>query len=324
METVATDLVQKVPTNYCCILCDYNTSRVSQYERHLTTAKHVNRQKTTFFNSLELKVPDQLSGHSCNKYVCNNCAREYKDRSGLWKHNKTCIVVTDIDKNEEIVVDESQKKDKVIELLIKENTDFKNIILEFMKNSSDMQKQLIDVCKNSNSTIISHNNSHNKTFNLQLFLNETCKNAMNLSDFVKSVNVQISDLEKMGELGYVEGISDIIIKNLKDLEIDKRPLHCTDAKREIMYVKDENKWEREEKEKKKLRSAINQVATKNMKLLLDYKDKHPDCVDPDSDESVKFNQMLIEVLGGSENDNEEKVLKKLSKEVVLDKCNDII
>jgi hypothetical protein len=321
METVATDLVQKIPTNYCCILCDYNTSRVSQYERHLTTAKHINRQKTTFFNSLELKVPDQLSGHSCNKYMCNNCAREYKDRSGLWKHNKTCIVVTDIDKNEEIVVDESQKKDKVIELLIKENTDFKNIILEFMKNSSDMQKQLIDVCKNSNSTIISHNNSHNKTFNLQFFLNEQCKDAMNLSDFTNSFDLQLSDLETVGELGYVEGITKIMVDKLNAMDIYKRPIHCSDAKREIIYVKDENVWTKEKKDNPKLRQAIKNVSFKNMKLVYNWSNAYPESKDNQSKLNDKYMNLVIESTGGKGPilESENKIMRRIAKEIVIDK-----
>jgi hypothetical protein len=202
--------------------------------------------------------------------------------------------------------------------LMKQNTEFQKQIIE---DQRDAQKIMLDVIKNG--THSNNNNSYNKTFNLNVFLNHTCKDAMNLSDFVKSVNVQITDLENMGELGYVDGISDIIIKNLKNLKIEKRPMHCTDAKREILYVKDENKWEREEKEKKKIRGAINQVATKNMELLLEYKNKNPKCVDPNSEDSIKFNKMLIEVLGGvRETDNTlntSKVLKRLSKEVILDK-----
>ena len=315
--------MKKMPKNaeiYECEFCNFKCSKKSNYHNHLMTRKHQNR---TILNK--------------KKYECARCNKPYYARNSLWYHEQKCCgednnsvngennyMLDKIDHNYNMSSNNNVcDKDLVIMVmkqqqeLMKQNAEFQNKIIE---EQNSTQKMMLEVLKQGTH----NNNSHNKTFNLQLFLNETCKNAMNLSDFVKSVNVQISDLEKMGELGYVEGISDIIIKNLKDLEIDKRPLHCTDAKREIMYVKDENKWEREEKEKKKLRSAINQVATKNMKLLLDYKDKHPDCVDPDSDESVKFNQMLIEVLGGSENDNEEKVLKKLSKEVVLDKCNDII
>ena len=308
---------------YDCELCAFSCTKKSNYKNHLLTRKHQNR---TLLNK--------------KKLACSKCNKSYLARNSLWYHEQTCSGEATSDKelldkesldkeplNNNICEKKSDNnnmcdKDLVIMVmkqqqeLLKQNSDFQNKIIE---EQSSTQKMMLEVLKNGTH----NNNSHNKTFNLQFFLNETCKNAMNLSDFVKSVNVQLSDLERMGELGYVDGISDIIIKNLKDLEVDKRPLHCTDAKREIMYVKDENKWEKEEGEKKKIRSAINQVATKNMKLLLEYKNTNPDCMDPNSCASVKFNEMLIEVLGGAENDNEEKVLKRVSKEMVLDKAYDV-
>ena len=299
---------------YDCELCAFTCTKKSNYKNHLLTRKHQNR---TILNK--------------KKLACSNCNKSYLARNSLWYHEQTCCNDVKTDKDKELLDNKTPDnnnnnnmcdKDLVIMVmkqqqeLLKQNSDFQNKIIE---EQSSTQKMMLEVLKNGTH----NNNSHNKTFNLQFFLNETCKNAMNLSDFVKSVNVQLSDLERMGELGYVDGISDIIIKNLKDLEVDKRPLHCTDAKREIMYVKDENKWEKEEGEKKKIRSAISQVATKNMKLLLEYKNTNPDCMDPSSGASVKFNEMLIEVLGGAENDNEEKVLKRVSKEMVLDKAYDV-
>jgi hypothetical protein len=323
METASTDLVQKVPTNYFCKLCDYNTSRVSQYNRHLTTAKHIKRHKSTHINSSELKVLNQLSGHSDNKYMCNNCKREYKDRSGLWKHNKTCIALTnnlEIQNTEEII-DEPQEKDKVIEILIKENTDFKNIILEFMKSSSDMQKQLIDVCKNSNNTIISQNNSHNKTFNLQFFLNEQCKDAMNLSEFANSFDLQLSDLEIVGELGYVEGITKIMVDKLNSMDVYKRPIHCSDAKREIIYVKEENVWTKEEKDNPKLRQAIKNISFRNMKLVYNWSNAYPESKDNQSKLNDKYMHLVIESTGGKGPimESENKIIRRIAKEILIDK-----
>ena len=290
-----------------CEICNFECSKKSNYKSHIMTRKHQNR--TILNENKQEKATKQFS--------CVKCNKKYTARNSLWYHQQKCQETNSDNNLENKLCD----KDLVIMVmkqqqeLMKQNTEFQKKIIE---DQSNTQKIMLDVIKNG--THSNNNNSYNKTFNLNVFLNQTCKNAMNLSDFVKSVNVQITDLEKMGELGYVDGIADIIIKNLKNLEVEKRPMHCTDAKREILYVKDENKWEKEEKEKTKVRAAINQVATKNMELLLEYKNKNPDCVNPNSEDSVKFNQMLIEVLGGvKEQENTLKVVKKLSKEVTLDK-----
>ena len=175
----------------------------------------------------------------------------------------------------------------------------------------------------NNNTTNTHTNSHNKTFNLQFFLNETCKDAMNIMDFVDSIQFQLADLEKMGKIGFVNGISDIIIKNLKNLDITQRPVHCTDKKREVIYVKDENKWEQEEHNKNtKIRKAIKTVAYKNMRLLNEFKLKHPDCNKSESKYSDQYNKLVIEAMGGLENidyDNETKIITKVSKEIIIDK-----
>ena len=185
-------------------------------------------------------------------------------------------------------------------------------------------KQLIlDVVKNGTYiTNNNHTNSHNKTFNLQVFLNETCKDAMNIMDFVDSIKLQLSDFERVGEVGFVNGISDIIIKNLKQLDITERPIHCTDKKREIMYVKDENKWEKEDDTNRKVRRAIKYNANKNINLMDVYKALHPDCQKSHSIYSDSYNKFVIEALGGSGNedcDNEDKIISRLSKVVAIEK-----
>jgi hypothetical protein len=207
--------------------------------------------------------------------------------------------------------------------LIKQNDDFKHILLEQSKTILDQNNKLFEICKNGTSnTNISHVNSHNKTFNLNVFLNETCKDAMNIMDFVDSIKLQLSDLEKVGKNGYVEGISDIITSNLKALDVTQRPIHCTDKKREVLYIKDENKWEKEDDEKKKLRKAIKRVASKNQRLLPKFKEAHPDCIKAASRFSDQYNKMIIESMGGSgDNDleKEDKIIRKIAKEVIVDK-----
>ena len=186
----------------------------------------------------------------------------------------------------------------------------------------DTQTQMIKVIENG-TTQNSHNttNSHNKAFNLNFFLNETCKDAMNITDFVESIKLQLSDLERVGELGYVEGISNIIVKNLKGLDVTQRPVHCTDKKRETMYIKDEDKWEKDE-EQKKMHKIVRKVADKNARMLPKFKEAHPDCIKSSSLYSDQYNQIIMEAMGGKgDNDfeKEEKIIKKVSKEVMVEK-----
>ena len=184
---------------------------------------------------------------------------------------------------------------------------------------------VLDVCQKIqpiSNTVNSHNvNSNNKTFNLNVFLNETCKDAMNITDFVESLKLQLSDLENVGEIGYVNGISNIIVKNLNLLEENKRPIHCADKKREILYIKDEDKWEKDE-EKKKIRKIIKKVACKNQRLLPKFKEEHPDCGKYHSKYSDQYNKLVVESLGGSgDNDleKEDKIIRNIAKEVTIDK-----
>ena len=200
--------------------------------------------------------------------------------------------------------------------------------MTLLQQNNQLQNQIIELCKEKSVTNInntcSYVNSHNKTFNLNVFLNETCKDAMNIMYFIDSLKLQLSDLESVGRLGYVEGISNIIVKNLKKLEIHKRPVHCSDTKREVMYIKDEDKWEKENDEKKKLKKVIKRVADKNARLLQEFKAKYPDCVKSSSPYSDQYNKLIVESMGGSgDNDleKEEKIIKKIAKNVFIDKTN---
>jgi hypothetical protein len=195
--------------------------------------------------------------------------------------------------------------------LMKENSEMKNMMLKVIENGT-----------HNNNTTNSHNTiSNNKTFNLQFFLNETCKNAMNIMDFIDSIKLQLSDLEKVGELGYVEGISNIIVKNLKELDVTQRPVHCTDKKRETIYVKDENKWEKDD-ENKKMHKMVRKVQDKNFKMIQKFKEKYPDYNRASSKHSDVYNNIIIESMGGKgDNDyeKEERIIKIVSKEVVVEK-----
>ena len=168
------------------------------------------------------------------------------------------------------------------------------------------------------------NNSHNKTFNLQVFLNETCKDAMNIMDFVDSIKISLSDIESIGELGFVNGMSKLIIKHLNALDENMRPVHCNDLKRESLFVKDANVWEKEDADNKKLKKAIKYISHKNICAIPQWREKYPDCGYSDSKKSDQYNHIVIEAMGGSgDNDSEkaDKIVKKIAKSVTIDKNN---
>jgi len=293
------DFIPKKPFNFYCNFCSFNTCNKKDFNRHNLTKKHI----VNVFQSESMEKTQK------NPYECN-CGKTYKDNSGLWRHKKKCTFeekeMEEIPQSNEI-----QELKEFMKYLMKENSDMKNMMMEVIKTGTHNTT--------NNNT---HTNSHNKTFNLQFFLNETCKDAMNIMDFVESVKLQLSDLEKVGQLGYVEGISNIIVKNLKALDVEKRPVHCTDSKRETLYIKDEDKWEKEDDENKRIRKVIKKVADKNARLLPEFKKEHPDCNKSSSKFSDQYNKIIVESMGGSGNNDlekENKIIKNLTKQVIIDK-----
>ena len=302
MTTIDNDSLVKISTDFKCNICNYNTGRKYNLDLHLNSIKHKNNVSTTNHNEPLVIVS--------KNYSCQNCAKEFNDRAGLWRHKKKCSVVEPHE--ESCVKNNTPDKDELITYLMKENQEFKNLILEIVKK---------DTNNTINNTTNNNTNSHNKAFNLNFFLNETCKDAMNIMDFVDSIKLQLSDLEKVGELGYVEGISNIIVKNLNELDVTQRPVHCTDKKRETMYIKDEDKWEKDESNSK-IKKAIKRVASKNQRLLPKFKEAHPDCGTYHSKYSDQYNKIIIESVGGSgDNDaeKEEKIIRNISKNVMVEK-----
>ena len=295
--------------DYYCEKCDFKCSKIYNWKRHIVTSKHT---KEIFGNDLGAK-----KGKKGQKQTCEKCEKYFHTKAGLWKHNQKCIFTKE-------TYDDNKNKNKN-----KNNEIAQETILSILKQNSELQcmlieqnKTIIELSKNNSITYSNNNNnSNNKTFNLQLFLNETCKDAMNIMDFIDSIKLQLSDLERVGELGYVDGISNIIVKNLKELDITQRPVHCTDKKRDILYIKHENKWEKDA-EKKKMHKVIRKIADKNARLLPKFKEAHPDCSKSSSKYSDQYNKIIVESMGGSgDNDfeKEEKIIKKITKEVVVEK-----
>ena len=295
MKQNETLLVPESSDFFVCECCDYTTSRKSQYDRHLSTDKHKKRENET--NETDLKQ------ESSKKFVCF-CNKSFNSRTSLWRHKNKCI---------EAKTDEDPSDKELIMMLIKQNT-------QLIQQNAELVKT------GTNNTTISNNshntNSHNKTFNLQFFLNETCKDAMNIMDFVDSIKLQLSDLENVGKMGFVDGISNIIVKSLNSLDETKRPVHCTDTKREVMYVKDEDKWEKENDNKPKIRKLIKHVTHKNTKLLKDFKAKYPGCEKSESKYSNNYDKLVVEAFGGKGDNDEEKenkIIKKISNVTTIDK-----
>lgn len=302
---------EKVPESskkIICQICDYITCRKSQYARHVLTRKHTEMAKY-------LHNTDEFSTKTATKIYKCMCGKEYNHRQSLFSHKKKCTAINTticvIEEQKDLPDDAINNSSLILEL-IKQNDEFKYLLLE-------QNNKLMDMCENGvavqNNTNI---NSHNKTFNLNMFLNEDCKDAMNLTDFVDSLQFQLSDLEKVGELGYVTGLSNFIIRNLKALDIHKRPVHCSDAKRETIFIKEADKWEKENDENEKLHKAIKTIANKNIRLIPKWREKYPECAHSDSCKSDQYNNIIIHSLDTNKNSNP-KIIKNIAKEVKIEK-----
>jgi len=302
-------MITKKPQKQSCFSCEkcqFITGNKKDYERHITTRKHL--------EGVKWYQNDNNFTPFTPKHICE-CGKTYAFISGLSRHKKIC-------KTSFFCAESDQQNDvKSLTTLV---LDVVKQTHEITHQNQELQKQLLEICKNGTNNISnSQINSNNKTFNLQIFLNETCKDAMNIMDFVDSLKIQLVDLENVGKLGFVDGLSNIIVKNLQALDITKRPVHCSDSKREVLYIKDENKWEKEDEEKIKLKMAIKHIAHKNCKLIPEWKSKNPDCIDSYSVKSDEYNKIVLESMGGhlpvNESAPENKIIKKIVKEVVIDK-----
>jgi len=314
MKQMKQNITQKNP-KFFCEKCRFGTDNKKDFNRHILTPKHQNETFET--TNLPKKPLTEIV------IECKCCNQHFKSRTTLWRHRKICEYNSKdqlINESEIHLADDGniQLLNSIFQKQMKDNKELRELLI-------DQNTKLIEICKEkpligSNNNI----NSNNKTFNLQLFLNETCKDAMNIMDFVDSLKLQLSDLENVGKLGYVTGLSNIIVKNLNALDVHKRPVHCSDPKREILYIKDENKWEKENDNKNKLKTAIKHIAHKNTKLIPEWKAKNPDCVYSNSTKSDQYNKIIIEAMGGDNlgvqsliNDN--KIIKNVAKNVTIDK-----
>ena len=294
---------------YTCTICNRYYANNKQLQKHFSTLKHKNN----------------LNPQNEKKNCCRNCNREYANSSGLWKHMQRCKTIQQ-DQSEDKSEDEYNEKNQ------KKLNDFTpELIAMIMQNMQQMMieqnKAMLEIAKNVGTHTNTNNSNNtindNKSFNLNFFLNERCKNAMNLSDFVNGVDISLDDFEETGRIGYVEGLSRIFCKELQKLDIYERPIHCSDAKRETFYVRENNKWEKDEN-KEMLLSAVKKVGKKNLKVLALWQEKHPGHKDVESKENDKYLKILTNILCCGDTDEETlanygKIIKNISLVTVVDK-----
>ena len=297
---ISNDFTPKIPHIFYCEKCDFTSSNKKDYTRHLQTKKH----NCSVSQCISIEKPQKYPYECC-------CGKTYKDNSGLWRHKKTCNhtfnSIKDITKKEEV--------ETLVQYLMKENSEFKQLII-------DQNKSMVELAKNTGNHNITNNNNINN-FNLNFFLNETCKNAMNIMDFVNQLQLGIKELEDTGRLGFAEGISKLIINGLKQMDISDRPIHCSDSKREVVYIKDKNQWNKDSDDKILLTTAIKHVVHKNMKQISQWTKENPEYNDSSSKQNDKYLRIVSESMSGSSqeetNKNYNKIIKNIAKETIIDK-----
>ena len=286
---------QKSPIFYLCKICDYSTHNKKDFIKHLKTIKHNDNKMITNDNEKSPKIP--------KRYTCN-CGKDFVYNSGLSRHKKLCNKESDVNKLLEMV---------------KQNQEFKELLLETNKKNDELTNKLIEVIKEPRTI----NNTTNNKFNLNFFLNEQCKDALNITDFVSSLTLKLTELEQVGHLGYVEGISKIFIRGLKELDVCKRPIHCSDLKREVLYIKDENNWEKDNEEKEKMKTVINKIAHKNIQNIPIWAKENPKSQDCSSKKNDEYLQIVNQSMGGEDESQREnfvqKIIHNVAKEIIIDK-----
>jgi len=298
---------------HICKFCDYECSKQSDFNKHLLTSKH---KKLTQFTKKVPKVADATFNCKCGKV--------YTTRQGLWKHKKLCTFQEE-EEEYNIEIHNTTDPDKltiITELFqeqLKENKELKEMLIE-------QNKKLIELAEKNQGQItnnITNNNTNNNQFNLNFFLNEQCKDALNIMDFINQLQLNTTDLDMVGRVGYTEGISKLFIRGLKALDVFKRPVHCSDLKREILYVKDKDSWEKDSDEKNKMKTAIKYIAAKNFKQINEWREKNPESDDYDSQKHMDYHQIVIHSMGGStkeeDDNNYNKIIRKVAKESVINK-----
>ena len=282
-----------------------------------TPDDHINKSPKHNITINTQEGKSQQQSVTIHKYkTCPNCNKEYSGKSGLWKHKQKCISKESKENELRNTIQESTNdiKMNMIMTLINKNTEIQNFLFEQNKKLMEQNAELYKVNHTTNSN--NNNINSNNSFNLSFFLNEQCKNAVNMNDFISSLAVTIEDLERTGKLGYVEGITTILLNGLKEMDMYTRPIHCSDLKREILYLKNQDKWEKDDDKKTNFKKAIKSAAIKNLKQLPKWREENPDCEDMNSEASDVFVVISQKAMGGMDAKEEEKFHNSITKNIL--------
>jgi hypothetical protein len=301
----------KTPENaakFICDACDFKCCKESNFNKHLLTLKH----------KIRTNPNEKVSENAEKNYACA-CGKKYKHMSSLCNHKRLCPGIKILKTETNVILSETNDKidhETLIQELMKQNNEFKTMLIEQNTKIMELAKEGKYITNNNTTT-------NNNNFNLNFFLNEQCKDALNIMDFINQLQLNTTDLDMVGRVGYSEGISKLFIRGLKELDVFKRPIHCSDLKREVLYVKDKDSWEKDNEEKNKMKTAIKYIAAKNFKQINEWREKNPESDDYDSQRHMDYHQIVIHSMGGSTKEEDEKhynkIIKNVAQEVTIDK-----
>ena len=289
-----------------CDVCNFITLNKKDYTRHLQTVKHLKKSNTIQHN--DIADPFNFVVNNVQFHKCEACNAIYKYKSGLSRHLRSCVKYNQFSKEQ---ISSNETMDVFNNL--------KQIMMEFVKSNNDV----VELCINNSAASVTNNIYNHKVdnhFSINVFLNEKCKDAMNITDFVNSIELSREDMENVGRNGYVKGISSIFIDNLKNTDVHKRPIHCSDRKREVLYVKEHDKWEREGVNRDNLIKAVKTVEQKNIRMIHEWAKQHPECEKSETRDNDLYMQLSKHGYDG-EDDNILKVVKNIAKETVIERNN---
>jgi len=344
MMTNSNEKTENKRDNYVCEYCDFTCSYKSDYIRHCSTRKH---------KMMTMDDPNKNNGEPT--HICSHCKKIYKTKQSLWVHKQKCKAPEK--ENISMVIQNAPQHNlrlckvgtfgprpsskaglhvllhddtaqpplhNIIMELLEQNKEFKQTIMEQSNKMMVQSDKMLELAQNQNNTTINNNkNITNNQFNLNVFLQQTCKDALNMSDFIDSLEIDTKSLERTGTHGYVHGISKIFMDGLRKLKVQDRPIHCTDLKREVLYIKDNDTWTKDTEDNKQFKKALATVVHRNMIQIVKWEEENPETSNPESKTYEFYFEVVRQSLGGGDQDvtdrNNDKILKAIAKEVHIDK-----
>jgi hypothetical protein len=316
---MSTTKPKKTPVSFHCEICNFTSSNKKDFDRHTMTAKHKNQQLSTVCQ------PEKTPMH----YRCA-CGKEYKERTGLWKHKKNCkyigvedekIIQTNNDEMDykELLVEAMEQMKKKDEQMKQKDEQMKKKdeqVSEAMNQMKEHQKQITDMIPLIGNKTTNNNNTTNNKFNLNFFLNTQCKDAMSIQSFMENLSIGSNELEHMGDVGYLNGMIDIFNNTIGNMDIHKRPLHCTDKKREVLYFKQGDEWEKDSTDKQQLKKLIKNVENKNYYNVREWSRAHKESFTSETAAGDQYVKIATEALGGADSTKDSIYLSKIMKHII--------